>query len=192
MTSFVAWRSARGELPHRCPSNDAFALCPEGPSPVELDDWRLERPSPAVVVGVSKSPTAVAAILLPSDCEPRVLLNGAALASGLRLLEHGDRLDFAGWSLWTARVEQAAEVLYDPDTQGANLTCARSKARLKPGVDRLVICPGAGCGLIYLAEAWRLGIPCHGCKFDPRAAAWRPLYCDKGSFNALLELVQRA
>ena len=186
---FVIWQAKNGETPYRSDFRGPLELSPTELSAVAAGDRRHS--ARAVLLRVRRA-SAIAAVLVPRQCEPAVRLNGGRLSAGAHLLAHADRLEFAGRQVWIARDDQVAEVLYQPAVHGDNLFCARTKMRLKPDIDHIVVCPGVGCGLIYKAEAWRLGIPCHGCRFDPRAAGWRPPYHDRGSYDALLKLVQLA
>jgi hypothetical protein len=121
-----------------------------------------------------QGPVAVA--LVPDALHGAARRHGLPLEAGLHLLRHADRVDLAGWMVWVAGDGAPEEVPYDEAVHGADQHCARTKAAIRPG-ELVVRCPGTRdrpCGMLFRADAWRLQLPCHACRFDPRQPAWRP------------------
>lgn len=134
-----------------------------------------------------------AAVFVPPKHGQPVRLNRVELPSGMHLLAHGDRLDVGGRIFWVSLRALAEETVYDPKIHGEDCFCFRTKARLEAG-DATVICPGTPempCEMIYKASAWKAGVRCHNCRFDPSAPAWKPAAPREGR-SVLDELLERA
>jgi hypothetical protein len=133
----------------------------------------------------------VAAAIVPVGLAAYVTLNHQPLGPGITVLAHQDRLAVDESVCCISAEGSDAPVAYDPAVHGDNLFCARTKARLAPG-EPVVACPGVGCGLLYKAEAWCIGLPCAACQFDPQKGGWRPTTARaKGTtLNELLQLAE--
>jgi hypothetical protein len=149
-----------------------------------------------LLVESRSAPGILAVLLVPAALQGAVLAGGRRAGAGMHLLRHGDRIDFAGQTVWISADSQAKEVAYDPAAHGEDTYCTRTKARLKPG-EPIVLCPGTPqvpCGLPYRLSAWELALQCPSCKFDPKAPAWSPPPPPhRSSLDVLLQLAhQRA
>ena len=134
-----------------------------------------------------------AAVLVPSKHGRPVRLNRVDLPPGMHLLSHKDRLDVGGITFWVSLRACAEQMAYDPEVHGEDCFCLRTKARLEPG-EAIVICPGMPempCDMIFKASAWKAGVRCHNCRFDPSAPAWKPAAPKEGR-SVLDELFERA
>lgn len=119
---------------------------------------------------------SIGVALVPEPLDQAVTLNCAPLGAGLHLLRHRDALELGGQRYWLAVRTAVEEVEYDPQRHGSDIFCARTRRRISGG-DRVVACPGTPgqrCELIFTATAWRAGVRCHNCGFDPNEKPWSP------------------
>lgn len=119
---------------------------------------------------------ALGALLVPEAALESVTRRGIRLRPGMHPLQHADQLQIGTAVLWISAEAEPDRTTYDPQLHGANVFCARTKARLQPG-EAIVVCPGtpsASCGWIYKASAWTPQLVCPRCGFDPQHAPWEP------------------
>ena len=73
----------------------------------------------------------------------------------------------------------------------AGQRCARTKQRFAAD-DRIVVCPGLGCHLLYAESAYALNLKCTGCGHDPTQGDWEPSERDEPTQGRLASLLARA
>jgi hypothetical protein len=128
------------------------------------------------------SGNGLAALLVPEGLSERVVRNGVPLPPGAHLLQHTDRIDYAGQALWVAAASEAREVPYAAAAHGSDVYCFVTKVRLQEG-ETIVVCPGrpgTECAAMYRKAAWEMALAanarfrCPRCGFEPEAGQWRP------------------
>jgi len=122
---------------------------------------------------VSAAGGVIGLALVPEIGSGRVTQNGQPLLAGAHNVFHQDHFQVDEHHVWTASQSLADAVAYNPEEHGADLFCARTKVRIKQG-EPVVRCPESRCDLVFLADAFALMLPCHGCGFDPRQQQWIP------------------
>jgi hypothetical protein len=156
---------------------DETPYCLEPGRPLRLRG-RGARGDAEILIALTAAVTqgALAVALVPDELERVAFLNGIALGSSMHVLRHADLLELSEKRVWVSTGATPTAIPYDVELHGRDVFCMRTKARLKPG-EAIVVCPGTSresCGMIYKAAAWETGLPCHHCRFDPKAPAWSP------------------
>jgi len=183
MSRLSLWVASSGGEPARLRIQEVGIRGSEIPGAVRVSEAGVESASgnetdwdAVLVLPLEATQGPVAAALVPEALDGIATRHGLPLEAGLHLLRHADRIDLAGWTVWIAGDGPPVEEPYDEAVHGAGQHCGRTRARLNPG-ELVVRCPGtatAQCGMLYRADAWRLHLPCHSCRHDPKRPAWRP------------------
>ena len=161
------WRSVSCHVPIWMSSSGSVAASEQGD--VTADNQVL-------VTQIEPDDSACSVLLRPEGSTVELRINGIGASSGLHVLRHGDHISVDGRDLWVSVRATPDHETYDPRRHGTPAYCARSKARLQPD-DEVVVCrgrPDRDCGLLYTADAWSLGIPCHECGAEADAPEWSP------------------
>lgn len=123
----------------------------------------------------------LAALIVPDGRAGTVAVNGVPLAGGMSIVQHTDRIEWSGRTVWVVAAARIEVVAYDPAVHGKDIRCFITKASLKSG-EPSVRCPGhdGRCGLMYRQAAWDMALEtdqkfrCPQCGFDPNSGEWKP------------------
>lgn len=188
--AITVWRAGEAGQPTTVTAPGPWRLTVSGITEAAADG--VAPSDAAVLLEVAEPEGAGAVLLVPDRLSGLVARRGSPLASGLHMLEHGDRLEMGSVQVWISLEGEPRAALYDPRVHGGDACCARSGARLHSGT-MVVTCPGTRlrqCSALYTEEAWGLGLRCHECGYDPRTERWRPTIRAKRKWCELVDQIK--